>query len=115
MIGDEGVCETDGKDVFEVASFECPGDIAFLERMFSAMGRVANGSRIRYPGQWRTHLCVWVDGDGRWLGSLPGWYYVNLCCFLILFPFASSCLHSFVSIDRWTQLARKGIVAVGGH
>ncbi|KAL4873353.1 hypothetical protein BDV12DRAFT_100845 [Aspergillus spectabilis] len=31
------------------------------------------------------HLCVGEDGEGNWLGSLPGWYYVNLCCFVSVF------------------------------
>lgn len=49
-------------------------DMPYEKRMIREHATTCGGL-----GDERTRL-EWVYGDGKWLGSLPGWYCVNQSC-----------------------------------
>jgi len=69
-------CGGDGS--FWVSYFRGSCCCPFNKLISRLSGYEVYGTTCSGSGTREMRLCVWVIGDGKWLGSLPGWYHVDL-------------------------------------
>jgi hypothetical protein len=61
-----------------VSTFEAHAVVLFDKLISRLSGYEDYGTTCSGSGTREMRLCVWVIGDGKWLGSLPGGYHVDL-------------------------------------
>lgn len=70
-------CGEDGN--LWVSTFEASA-VVLLNKLISRLpGYEDYGTTCSGSGMRELRLCIWVIGDGKWIGSLPGGYHVDLC------------------------------------